>query len=185
MCETKTTATWRSRRTRSTFISASVLDCSSAEVGSSRMRTRGCVTSALATSTSWRSASVSDPSGWRSDTSRPSSASTGRARRAISDLRTNGPRRGSRIGNRLLSTSRSGNRLSSWETTATPLRTASAVLSNATSRPSRRSVPSSGFTAPATIFTSVDLPAPFSPSSACTEPARTERPAPMRACTPP
>ena len=45
----------------------------------------------------------------------------------------NGPRRGSRSVNRLASTSRSGNTLSSWDTTATPWRTASAVEPKRTS----------------------------------------------------
>ena len=45
--------------------------------------------------------------------------------------------------------------------------------------------PASGASAPAMIFTSVDLPAPFSPSSACTEPARTVKSAPASATTPP
>ena len=60
-----------------TRISASVLAASRAEVGSSRISTRGSVTSALATSTSWRCASDSDADRRRSGTSRPSSAQDG------------------------------------------------------------------------------------------------------------
>ena len=48
----------------------------------------------------------------------------------------NGPRVISRIVNRFASTSRSPNRLSSCETTATPRRTASAVVANRTGSPS-------------------------------------------------
>src|SRR5918992_3355525 len=44
--------------------------------------------------------------------------------------------------------------------------------------------PSSGSTAPAITFMRVDLPAPFSPSSACTSPAETSRFTPESALTP-
>jgi hypothetical protein len=75
--------------------------------------------------------------------------------------------------------------LSSCDTTATPLRAATAVFAKETTFPSSRTSPESGLTAPAMIFTSVDFPAPFSPRSAWTEPARTVRPAPLSATTPP
>ena len=139
----------------------------------------------MAISISCRCASGSSSTRVRSPTSSPSSASTGRARAAISRREMNGPRLISRIVNRLASTSRSPNRFSSCETTATPRRTASAVVANRTGSPSSRSSPESGAIAPATILTSVDLPAPFSPSSACTEPARTVKSAPASATTPP
>src|ERR1700722_18879333 len=41
--------------------------------------------------------------------------------------------------------------------------------------PSKRSSPSSGVSAPAMILISVDLPAPFSPTSARTSPVETEK----------
>src|SRR5262249_527763 len=42
-----------------------------------------------------------------------------------------------------------------------------------TGRPSTNSCPSSGRTTPPTIFPSVDFPAPFAPTSACTVPPAT------------
>ena len=51
-----------------------------------------------------------------------------------------------------------------------PARFAAAGLGNATGMPSRVMWPSSGCTTPAMIFMSVDLPAPFSPSTAWIEP---------------
>jgi hypothetical protein len=59
------------------------------------------------------------------------------------------------------------------------------VLDSDSSRPSSETVPASAFKAPAMTFTSVVLPAPFSPSSACTEPARTVKSTPASATTPP
>src|SRR5215210_508881 len=54
----------------------------------------------------------------------------------------------------------------------------------ATVFPSICSSPPSGSTAPVMILISVDLPAPFSPMSACTSPARSSSEALLRACTP-
>ena len=79
MWETKTTPTSRSRRTRRISSSVPVLAAPSAEVGSSRIRIRGSVSSALPISTSWRWARLSSATGVRRSTSRPSS-STHRAR---------------------------------------------------------------------------------------------------------
>ena len=56
---------------------------------------------------------------------------------------------------------------------ATPCSSASRGERNETSSPSSSIRPPSGASAPATIRPSVDLPAPFSPTSACTEPAAT------------
>src|SRR5258708_32916836 len=53
-----------------------------------------------------------------------------------------------------------------------------------TARPSSTISPSSGCTAPVRILTNVDLPAPFSPTRACTSPARNSNDAPASACTP-
>src|SRR5215471_17921965 len=55
--------------------------------------------------------------------------------------------------------------------TAMPESRAAAGLCRTTGRPSMSSSPSSGWYTPASIFTTVDLPAPFSPSSACASPA--------------
>src|SRR5215204_4064956 len=54
----------------------------------------------------------------------------------------------------------------------------------ATVLPSIRSSPPSGSTAPVMILISVDLPAPFSPMSACTSPARSSSEALFSAWTP-
>src|SRR5262245_41654452 len=45
--------------------------------------------------------------------------------------------------------------------------------------------PPSGWTSPARIFSSVDLPAPFSPTSACAEPSATAKLTPLSARTAP
>src|ERR1044072_3801031 len=50
--------------------------------------------------------------------------------------------------------------------------------------PSICSSPPAGSTAPVMILMRVDLPAPFSPMSACTSPARSSSEALFRACTP-
>src|SRR5262245_48775673 len=46
------------------------------------------------------------------------------------------------------------------------------------------SVPASGWWAPVTTLMSVDLPAPFSPTRACTSPGRRSKETPLSACTP-
>ena len=50
--------------------------------------------------------------------------------------------------------------------------------------PATVSVPESGVTAPVMILMSVDLPAPFSPISACTSPGRSSNETSLSACTP-
>ncbi len=73
----------------------------------------------------------------------------------------------------------------SWCTMAMPLRAASCGVLIKTSRPCQSMRPPSRSSMPATIFISVDLPAPFSPSRRCTSPASTERFPSERAVTPP
>src|SRR5579862_1898152 len=51
--------------------------------------------------------------------------------------------------------------------------------------PSNRTSPESGACVPATHLTSVDLPAPLSPTSAMTSPSRTSKLTPASACTEP
>src|SRR5450756_1070198 len=75
----------------------------------------------------------------------------------------------------------SGTRLNSWSTIATPASRASLIEPKDTSLPSRWIVPPSRWTAPARIFPSVDLPAPFSPTRASTSPWPTVRSTPARA----
>src|SRR4051812_24316803 len=66
-----------------------------------------------------------------------------------------------------------------------PSRMASAVLWIVTGRPSKVIEPVSAVAAPERILISVDLPAPFSPTRACTDPARTVRSALRMARTAP
>src|SRR5476651_2194887 len=54
----------------------------------------------------------------------------------------------------------------------------------ATPRPETVNVPASGVSAPVMIRISVDLPAPFSPTSACTSPERRSKETPVSAWTP-
>src|SRR5262245_47631567 len=66
----------------------------------------------------------------------------------------------------------------------TPRRCASRGPPIDTTSPPRRISPASPESAPLRIFIRVDLPAPFSPSSTCTSPARTSNETPSRATTP-
>ena len=67
----------------------------------------------------------------------------------------------------------------------TPAAVASAGDLKETSLPSNRYSPESGWVTPAMILTSVDLPAPFSPSSAWTSPDLTLKLTSDSACAPP
>src|SRR2546423_133936 len=69
-------------------------------------------------------------------------------------------------------TLRSGKRIGSWKMIAIPAACDCLALSKIASSPSRTRRPASGRWTPARIFTSVDLPAPFSPTSPCTSPAK-------------
>src|SRR5580658_6063933 len=73
----------------------------------------------------------------------------------------------------------------SWCTMAMPAAAASAGEWKAASRPCHNMRPASKRSIPATIFISVDLPAPFSPRSRCTSPGPTQRFPSRRAVTPP
>src|SRR5712692_10389941 len=56
---------------------------------------------------------------------------------------------------------------------------------SSTTSPPTFTTPASGLWMPARIFTSVLLPAPFSPTNACTSPGNRRKSTPCRACTPP
>ena len=75
----------------------------------------------------------------------------------------------------LSATLRFGKRFSSWNTMPMPLRAASAVLAKRTGLPSSRISPAVSCSTPAITFISVDLPAPFSPTSTLTAPIRTSK----------
>src|SRR5437870_3562103 len=65
-----------------------------------------------------------------------------------------------------------------------PRRNASRGEAKVTGAPSQRISPASGRSAPAMSLRRVDLPAPFSPTTACTSPAATARSTASRAVTP-
>jgi hypothetical protein len=85
----------------------------------------------------------------------------------------------------LSATDRSGISDSSWKMQTTPAACAAAGDAKVTGWPSSRISPSSGATTPDMILIRVDLPAPFSPSTAWMRPASTVRPARCSARTPP
>src|SRR6476659_6408760 len=85
----------------------------------------------------------------------------------------------------LSSTLSSGTRLSSWFTRAIPYDCASWGFRSEISWPSKRMTPSSGLTSPTSAFTSVLLPAPLWPQTACTSPSRTSIESPRTARTGP
>src|SRR2546429_929902 len=66
-----------------------------------------------------------------------------------------------------------------------PSATASLGVVTFTGRPSNRILPSSVVWMPEIAFTSVDFPAPLSPTRATTSPPRTSKSTPSRACTGP
>ena len=86
---------------------------------------------------------------------------------------------------RLATTSRFSHSARSWNTVVMPSACASAGRWIRTGRPRNEIVPLSGWTAPETTLTRVDFPAPLSPTSATTSPARTVRRAPSSARTAP
>ena len=82
-------------------------------------------------------------------------------------------------------TVRSGKSVGSWKMIAMPAACDCAVVSKTTSSPSISTRPLSGRCTPARILTSVDLPAPFSPTSACASPRRSSIQPSTSACTAP
>ena len=73
---------------------------------------------------------------------------------------------------------------SRWYTTASPSPCEAAGDGCSMTSPPISIVPSSGRIEPAATAMSVDLPAPFSPTSACTSPSITSKVTPLRATTP-
>ena len=67
----------------------------------------------------------------------------------------------------------SGSSAGCWWTIAIPRSCAVAGVRFSTGEPSKMIVPASGAVVPEATFIRVDLPAPFSPSRACTSPGRT------------
>ena len=143
-------------------------------VGSSRINRRGCSHIARATASSWRwppervlTGRVVSLSGMPSARRRSAAAVWKRVvERSIPG--------GSWPSSRLAAMSRFSHRARSCQTTAIPRRPAAAGF-DASGSPASSMRPELGATSPAMQRTSVDLPAPFSPASATSSPARTSR----------
>ncbi|CAM5237675.1 hypothetical protein SSPIM334S_05979 [Streptomyces spiroverticillatus] len=140
-------------------------------VGSSMTRTRQSCHNVLAISRSCICAMPSRSTLVCGRTSRPTSSRRSCARRLRVRRSTSPYLRGSRWKKRFSATVRFGSRFSSWWTTWTPAFIAAAASLGAYGSPPRRMVPVSGGWMPARMRTRVDLPAPFSPSRACTSTA--------------
>src|SRR5882672_4416298 len=128
--------------------------------------------------TAWRSPPDSVPTGWfGSRTSMPifciSSRMTRFANRASSLLASPKPTVGSEPRKKLRQIDMSGTVARSWNTTEMPAARASRGPPNRTLAPSMRNSPSSCGWTPDRILIRVDLPAPLSPSTHVTSPART------------
>ena len=108
-----------------------------------------------------------------------------RVRSRIARSRRSPPRVSSRPAKMFAVTVRSGNASISWCTMPMPCASASRGRASAIGWPSRHSSPLSGRREPERILSSVDLPAPFSPTSACASPAATSKLTPPSARTAP
>lgn len=92
-------------------------------------------------------------------------------------------RRTSRPRYRFDAMSRAGTTARSWYTVSIPAALASRVFLNDTGVPFIRISPESGITAPAKALIRLDFPAPLSPMTASTSPARSSKSAPLIAVT--
>src|SRR5919198_4394011 len=147
---------------------------SSAELASSRRRTRGPRTSARTMQQAWRSLSDRSSTGRARSTVRPrSSPSPSSASRRRSPSSTWLRRRPSAPSQTLSSTDREPGTRTSWNTAAIPASSAARGEAREIRSSSISTMPASGWWTPARIFTSVLLPEPFSPISARTSPAPT------------
>ena len=158
--------------------------CERAEVGSSMMRTRTSWVRALAISTicCWPMRRLLTSSSGSMSCSRRASSSRAFSRSALRSMAT--PRTSSWARKRLSRTDRLAQRLSSWKMMPTPCCAAAVTLGSSTGWPSMSTRPEVGCSTPARIFMSVDLPAPFSPTSTLTWPAWTSKLTSSRAVVP-
>jgi hypothetical protein len=165
----KTIATPRSR-IRLTVAKRLITSCGdSAAVGSSMIKRRALVDSAFAISSSCRSATPSPRTGVSGPKSTPSSSRMIWTFERICDQSTDPTRpRGCRPANTFSATVRSGKTVGSWYMATKPSRCAASGSPIRRGSPSTTMSPASGWTTPVRILTRVDLPAPFSPTSACT-----------------
>ena len=157
----------------------------SAAVGSSRIRIRRawCMPRAIATAWRWppeRSSTFAVVSR-TFICRRPASISA--ASRCMRALATMPKRVGSLPRKRFSAMLRQPTRARFWYTVEMPARNASSGAENETGSPSTKSAPSLGSIAPEKILTSVDFPAPLSPTIACVSPLSSEKSTPRRAST--
>src|SRR5436309_1225048 len=148
--------------------------------------TRAFVVSAFAISTSCWSA-IERPRASRSGSIRtPSCSKTPAASRRIRLPSIRRKRLSGCVPTKMFSaTLRSGKSVGSWKMIAIPAVCDCFALSKIASSPSRTSRPASGRWTPARILTSVDLPAPFSPTRPCTSPGKSAMSPSSSACTAP
>src|SRR5262245_38534482 len=183
-----TAVPWRFMRA-STENSRAISRFSSAAVGSSRRKTRHRRRSALAIATSWRSAKPSEATRARGSGSKSSCASTSRAsaRMRARLIMASGPnRRTGRSPSAMFSAIDSaGTRRRSCGMVTMPAAMASWGLAKWHSFPSRRITPRSGRWTPPRMRISVDLPAPFSPTTAWISPYATSKSTPSSATVAP
>src|SRR5947199_1825795 len=162
---------------------------SSAAVGSSRIKMRQRRCSALAMATSWRSAKLSEATGARASGAKSSSASTLRAcsRMRPRSIVARGPkRRTGRSPRAMFSAIESvGTRRSSCGMVTMPAAIASRGLAKSRSSPPTRMTPRSGRCTPPRMRIKVDLPAPFSPTTAWISPNATAKSTPSSAMVAP
>src|SRR6266508_3970671 len=157
-----------------------------AAVGSSMTITRALVVSAFAISTSCWSAIDSPRASLSGSRRTPSCSNTPTASRRIRLPSMRRKRLSGCVPTKMFSaTLRSGKSVGSWKMIAIPAVCDCFALSKIASSLSRTSRPASGRWTPASILTSVDLPAPFSPTSPCTSPAKSAMSPSSSACTAP
>ncbi len=178
---TATPSSWARRDTR--VSSASASRGARTAVGSSRISTRGLRSSTRRSSSRWRSPTDSDATRASSGSSMP------RARPSSSARARSGPRRSTNpVASPRARFSRAvseGTSMKCWCTIARPRRIASRAVAGASGPPSTDTTPRSGSRSPAAMRSSVDLPAPFSPTMAWTRPGSRCSEAPSRATASP
>ena len=185
-CETNRTALPRARSVSTMRNKRSTSVLASAAVGSSITITRAFAVNAFAISTSCWSA-IESPRARRSGSSRtPSCSKTPAASRRIRRASMRRKRLSGCTPTKMFSaTLRSGKSVGSWKMIAIPAACDCFALSKIASSPSRKSRPASGRWTPARILTSVDLPAPFSPTRPWTSPPWSSMSPSSSACTAP
>src|SRR5690349_2968336 len=174
-----------SRRTRSR--TWRVCATPSAAVGSSSITTLESQSTAFAIATVWRWPPESDATGIRTEVTvrTDSDARVRRAACSMSASSSSQERPRSRPRNMFWTMSRLSQSARSWYTTSMPSLLASVGPLIVTGSPSNSTSPLSIGWMPATHLISVDLPAPLSPTSAVTSPARTVKSTPCSTCTGP